>query len=294
MKLFKLTIPVLLAGLILAACTPGNTLPPTGPETPAPVVEPTEAPLPLEGLEPGDILVQMDYEPTYSLIQMMYEFGRVPPFTLYGDGTLIYIDEGSSFDQQRVMQVQLTPEQAQALWTQILNLGFERLETYTDFCMRNPNGTDTCIADASYTIFRMRTPGGDLREVKIYADFANDRQAFTDIQDFLTRYANSEARPYVPAHAALFVEPFFGEAQGEVQDWPLSAEYLEPPTHRLNLQAWALEGEDLQAFLAAVPRNTGSFLFEHEGQVYSAYLAPWLPGADYTDVIEAEFSSPAP
>lgn len=302
MKPFKPILLVLLAGLILAACgAPGNILPPTGTETPAipteaPFVTPSPqvSPQPSGEVEPGEVLVQLDYEPTFSLIQHSYEFGRVPPFTLYADGTLIYVDEGSSFDQQQVMQVQLSAEEAQALLAQVLGYGFERLETHTDFCEQNADGTQNCIADASFTIFRARMPDGELREVKIYANFTEDKQAFDDINNFLTAYTHPEAQPYVPEQATLFVEPFSGEPVENALAWSLSPSYLEPSGTDLNLRAWTLEGEDLQAFLAAASRNSGNFTFEHEGQFYSVYLTPWLPGADFTEEIEAEFPAADP
>jgi len=51
--------------------------------------------------------------------------------------------------------------------------------------------------------------------------------------------------------------------------------------------ARALLGSDLQALLAVTQRNMGDFYFRDADadQVYNVYLATWLPGVDYTDVI---------
>lgn len=289
MKPFRLILVVIFTALVLAACAvPGSIVPSTGDETPV------QPPSPQTSAEPGEILVQLDYEPTFSLIQMTYAFGRIPPFTLFADGAVIYVDEGDSFDQQQVMSIQLSGVEAQELLDQVRNYGFERLVTYTDFCEQNPDGTQTCIADASFTIIRARESNGELREVKIYANFAEDKQAFDDITNFLTAYTHADAQPYVPQQATLFVQPFSGEQVDTAPNWPLSPAYLADSGNDLNLQAWVLEGEDLQTFLASVPRNSGDFSFNHAGQPYNAYVVPWLPGADFTEEIAAAFPPAQP
>ena len=71
--------------------------------TPTPVVDSPPGVVDLEAFSPGDLLVQQDFEPGFFRPEAYYEFGRVPPFTLFADGTLIYILEGETFDQETVM-----------------------------------------------------------------------------------------------------------------------------------------------------------------------------------------------
>jgi len=79
MKHCKLLSLFVLPGLLLAACAQ------TG--TPA-----RFSLVALQLLSPLDILVQQDYEPTFpSGPEAFFEFGRVPPFTLLADSTVIYL-----------------------------------------------------------------------------------------------------------------------------------------------------------------------------------------------------------
>jgi hypothetical protein len=101
----------------------------------------------------------------------------------------------------------------------------------------------------------------------------------------LTDYTHPHAQLYLPQRAALFIQPIWTELPVTAYEWPLDAEWLNPPDPMTKEWTRMLEGKKLDALLAVRPRNMGSIFFQHAGQMYEVYLVPWLPGTDLTEQV---------
>lgn len=270
---------LLIAAALLATCgaVPG----------PAPIHEPpTSTPaegaeasggevivaVPIPGVvEPERIRLQLDWEGSTVL---PFAWGDLPELTLLDDGTLIYRDE-------QAMAVRLTEAEAQALIQQVLDLGFERLESHTDRCQEVSDGTSACVMDAAISRIRLRLPGGEMREVNNYAEFANDPDALVAIREFLTDYRSPAATPYIPEKAVLYIRTIGNPGSLELLDWPLDPALLARARGEESYCAQVVGQSEAEA-LVALPRQSMGFQYFREGsQAWEVVLVPWLPGADY-------------
>ncbi len=282
--------------LMLASCSVFNRL--GGPEdSQTPEIQPTTNDVnfglaDLAALSPGDILLQHDYEPGLLRPELWFEYGRVPQFTLYADGQLIYVLEEPFVFDQTVMLVQLTKEEAVDLVQQVLDMGFGRLEAKTEDCIEQADGEMVCtvVMDASTVILRSRLPTGALKEVRIYNDQANHLEIYRNITNLLSNYSHENAELYRPHAATLFIRPVDPmESTNEVQ-WPFDNNWLSHLNFgERGMIAVALTGENLTRMLNLISGNSGEAFFILNERSYGGYLVPWLPGKDHNAAIREEF-----
>ncbi len=291
--------------LILAACAPTAPVPhtvvePTKPAVTAAPTKPANTAVPtkpsvtetpagvISGLKPEEILIQLTYEPGFTLPEYRFSFGRTPYFTLLADGRVIYVDETQDF---KVMQAQLTQDEAAALLQKVRDLGFEHLKSHTDMCGKMADGTEPCIADASTTVMKVRMEDGSLREIHNYANFSNGPVVYDAIYNLLNDYVNPKAVLYVPDGATLFVRTAPApEDLSTPAEWPMDPAFVKRAQANPDQgTAVVLSSEEAAKWVKEVGANSGSVTFQLDGQHVSAMFVPWLPGEDFSKEIAAEF-----
>lgn len=189
----------------------------------------------LSSLLPHTIILQYDYEATFFWNS---PFGHVPPFTLFADGTVFYVDSGnpSSASNQQLMIARLSPAEIRSVFQHVLSLGFEHLESHLDQCDGPADSVHTCVVDASYSIIRMRLSLDTIREIKNYADFANDAQALRDVRSFLSTYQYPTARPYHPARSTLLIRKGTVYDNPPITPWTSASAWVAPTQRWVNGQ----------------------------------------------------------
>lgn len=277
--------------ILLAACIPNAPLPQTGarPTKPADTATPAKPGGVFPGLNPEDVLLQLTFEPGFSLPEYRFAFGRTPYFTLLVDGRVIYIDEAKDF---KVLQAQLTQVEAAALLQKIREMGFAQLESHTDMCGKLADGSEPCIADASTSVMRMRMEDGSLREIRNYANFSNGPVVYAAIYNLLNEYTHSDAEIYFPHAATLFVRIVPQPDLASPADWPLDPAYVKrAQSTPEQFTAMALSAEEAALWQKNVGINNGSITFQLNGQPVAGFFVPWLPGEDFAKEIATEFPS---
>jgi sulfatase modifying factor 1 len=234
-------------------------------------------------LRPTDVLVQFDWEGGFTRWEASISLGRVPVFTLLADGRAFYVAGSEQPDAvaAQTMVAHLTSSEAHALVQHVLDLGFECLASYTDDRWQLADGTVERVVDAGTSVLRVRLPNGKLREIRNYADFANDRQALQAIRTFLDAYQHPQAEPYTPEKATLFVQSASAPSGVAVLHWPLDPAWLDPPQPGAVPWTALLTGSDVETLLAATGLNMGGFWFRDADRVFAVYLVPQIPGVEY-------------
>lgn len=97
--------------------------------------------------QPTDVVLELAWEGGLTRAELAFAFGRVPEFSLLPDGHAYYIDALEGGEAQ-MMVAHLTPAETRELVQRVLDLGIERLESYTDACQPQADGSCLCVADA--------------------------------------------------------------------------------------------------------------------------------------------------
>jgi len=247
------------------------------------------------GFSPGavaaeaSLLLQMDWEPTYSEPFRFQAAARMPAFTLYSDGLVVYVHGKEGI----VLCAKLSAAQADSVWRHVLGLGIERLESYESQEKAVSDSMSMIVFDASIGIIRQRRSSGELRTIKNYADFANEPEILSQVRTYLQDWHDPSATMYIPQQATLVIVGRWIDDKNWPA-WPLQPGILtsapwRPPsgggTYWSSEKAYVVDGERYEV-LAGFPRQgMGMQCFKYEGSSYSVIARPWLPGEDFSKAI---------
>lgn len=126
--------------------------------SPTPVPTPSAVPTPLQvvsdsfaDLAPKAVIVQLAYEGGLTSMEEGQPFGRVPPFTLYADGRMIWVPVTPP---RRVLEATLSAADIAVVLQQVYDRGFGHLESYTSHCRLDSAGNGECVEDAGLNTTR--------------------------------------------------------------------------------------------------------------------------------------------
>lgn len=153
------------------------------------------------------VVLQLDYEPMWTDAWPDYQtpWGHVPQFTLFDDGTAIYLGDEPG-RETAIYVANIDPTESTAILGQVAGLGFDSLVSHeaTTFCDEAGNCQEP--GRSLYTIIRARRDG-ELRTVKVYHSFSNDLAAFEAIHDLLRYWSAEEALLLEADTTAVYVQP---------------------------------------------------------------------------------------
>lgn len=163
----------------------------------------------------GSILVQLFPSPGF----MYPSVNGVPTWTLYGDGTLVYVsgESASASDSAKLSEARLTPDQVQHILDVVVN-------QYAFFAS-DKSSYGRMIPDTGSTLLAVNA-AGQSKTVALYGDEGSSPDAQTRnvfaIESFLQGYHPSNVQPYTPHGVAVVVYPASGSAQ-PASTWPDSS-----------------------------------------------------------------------
>jgi hypothetical protein len=287
--LSSLLIPAVLAA---AACSSGGAAPSASAgatDAPSPVpsgiAHPTGA---------NDIVLRFDEAGGFVPVEVA--LSHIPQFTLYGDGTVVFVSTGTptepaadgSWTGSPVRTARMSEEQVQALLEFALTEG--------GLALARAEYQNPLIADAPTAVFELHADGGD-KTVAVVAlgmeaepgPDATIRNALTGLGDRLRNFDQGgtlSSNPYqAPAYRGILLDTG-GGAAANIRPWPwpeLGIDDFAGPAdpNALQQRTRVLSPDEAAAVGVKGFENgiqTGVSMSSPDGKVYSFVLRPLLPG----------------
>jgi hypothetical protein len=247
-------------------------------------------------LRPADILLQVDVEPTGPMVARRDEHqrhGRVPPITLYRDGTLVFAtmfeSRAGDRDTMQVYLRRIGTRRAAEIHGRALDRGAHELPARVDWCDPDPDPEQNIGAsDQPYLVFLVRTPDKSLARSRVEGSCfpARDhplRLTHTELSRLAVPSETSAV--YRPDRASVWIAP--GRRSTAARPWPLSAALLGAALER-DLSVLSLDGEELERLITAVGSNNGGALLGEGERTIFVDVVPWLPGDDLSEAIAGD------
>jgi hypothetical protein len=193
--------------------------------------------------------------------RLYYYEGQFPPFTLFGDGTLVYAAQGGLY------QAHLDDAAIQKLLQLAVNDAhfFDLPDFVGPTCCDMPGSSLTISANGQTKTVSMSL----LDET---TDANSPERRLRRILDALTPLQTGHDPTYTPAGAMLHAEPAIGQPSPNAPAWPLKTVSLAAVAQDPN--GLHLTGADAQAALQAAP-GVGPFV--ENGVTYLAIAVPDPP-----------------
>jgi hypothetical protein len=285
---------LLLLTLSTVACSgaAGSAAPSTQPTTPPASPSPTVAGI-AHPTAPNEIVLRMDVAGGF--VPPEFLAARLPTFTLYGDGTVVFLSTAEAKQRadtvsvgQPVRTAKLSEEQIQALLEFALTDG--------GLAIAKTEYQNMMVADAPTTVFDINA-AGDSKKVSAYGlgfdgQPGPDTAVLKQLQALSERLADFDqggtigSNPYQAAAYRGVILEQQGAVQGvQVADWPWID--IKPSDFRMPADANALQ----QGTKTLTPAEAsavgvdgfengisgGIFLKGSDGKVYSLVIRPLLP-----------------
>ncbi|MEM6995706.1 MAG: hypothetical protein AAF721_34675 [Myxococcota bacterium] len=250
-----------------------------------------------QALSADDLVVQLEYAPGFAGVDTRDPFdayGRVPTFSMYRDGSVIYVGE-NEHGEHGLFVAQRGEMAVTETLQHILALGFEDIEGHEETCIERPTGR-LCASDSATLVLRVRV-GETMREIRNYAGWAKAHgaqlAAIYDRIELLGQPSPWGTRPFVPLAATLYTRTLRPSAEAAecdrvgIEPWRLDASMFEH-AFAANRTTSAVRGEPLRRLTAVLGNGVGRYAcFGLGDRTLRAELVPWLPGVDHHEAIAA-------
>ena len=302
--LFPLAVSIS-ALMLVAACggaaatpavTPAATAAPTG-DDPTPVVA-TASPTVMAGIVhptgPTDLVLR--YDVAGGFVPPEFFAAHVPAFTLYGDGTVVFVDNNTPLPQRQDNIGVASPLRTTKLAEADIQALLEFALRDSGLAVAKTQYDNQMVADAPSTIFTVNAEG-DSKTVSAYAlgmdagpgtvpADAAILKALGGLADRLSNFGTTvSSEPYTPAAYRAVILEQSGITGVVIRDWPwidpqpsdfatpADPNALQQGTHvlqSLDLSALGIDGVQNGIYGGLWVKATG-------GKVYSLVIRPLLP-----------------